>query len=229
MNGNHPIGGTTMRTLLLTATLLAGLPVAASAVQIISFGQTSSTNTVVATANAGGTATTIVISDATVLIDQILGIATPPAIGAFMDLTATSIDAAVGVGPALLQHYSGTFCIASAAGCAGTVDLQGAFSDAAFGLQTGDQLSVNVASPPDTLALSSGVIPAADLLPPSSFTVAMSNVTPALNLDNATLESFTASFAGTADASGAAVPEPASLLMLGVGVLALGLVRRVVR
>ena len=193
--------------------------------QVISFGQASGTNTVTATANAGGTATTIVITDATVLIDQLLGIVTPPAIGAFMDLTATSIDAAVGVGPALLQHYSGTFCIASAAGCAGTVDLQGTFSDAAFGLQTGDQLSVNVASPPDTLALSSGVIPAADLLPPSSFTVAMSNVTPALNLDNATLGSFTASFAGTADAS-TAVPEPASLLMLGVGMLALGYVRR---
>ena len=214
-----------MRRVLLTATLLAGLPLAANAVQIISFGQTSGTNTVTATANAGGTATTITISDATVLIDQLLGIATPPAIPAFLDLTATSIDAAVGVGPALLQHYSGTFCIAAAAGCAGTVDLQGTFSDAAFGLQTGDQLSVNVASPPDTLALSSGVIPAADLLPPSSFTVAMSNVSPALNLDNATLGSFTASFAGTADAS-TAVPEPASLLLLGVGALAIGYVRR---
>ena len=216
-----------MRTLLLTATLLAGLPLAANAVQVISFGQTSGTNTVVATANAGGTATTIDITDATVLIDQILGIATPPAIPAFLDLTATSIDSATLVGGTqVLQHYDGTFSITSGAGDTGTNYLSGSFSDAAFGAATGSQLSVNVANPPDTLSVTSDVISPTGLGPPSSLTFALSNVTPALALDNLTIGSFGASFAGTANAT-ANVPEPASLLMLGVGMLAIGVVRRV--
>jgi hypothetical protein len=212
-----------MKLALLTATAIVLAAPAANAVQIISFGQTSATNTVSITANGAGTATTIGITDASILIDQLFGAVTPPAIPAVMDLTATSIDNAVPVGPAILQHYSGNFCISSAAGCGGTVDLQGTFSDAAFGLGGGTQLSVNVASPPDTLSLSSGVIPAADLTPPSSFTLSMSNLG-GLAIDNLTLASTTASFSGVANA--AAVPEPASFAMLGLGLLGIAMVRR---
>ena len=210
-----------MKNLLLSATALFLAAAPASAGQLISFGQQSGSNTVTITANGAGTATTMSITDAAVLIDQLEGATTPPAIPAFMDLTATSIDNAVPVGPAILQHYSGTFCISSGAGCSGTVDLSGTFSDAAFGLGGGTQLSVNVANPPDTLSLSSTVIPAVDLVPPSSFTLSMSNLG-GLSIDNLTLASTTASFSGVANA---AVPEPTALALMGVGLLGIGLVR----
>jgi hypothetical protein len=212
-----------MRKLLLATAALIGLGAAsADATQIIAFGQTSDTNTLTATANAGGTATTL-STDTAISITQLFGNA--PTSG-FLDLNATSIDAAQGIGPALLQHYAGTFSITSLAGGAGTNFLSGTFSDAAFGLATGEQLSINVASPPDTLSLTSGVIAAADLVAPSTFTLSLSNLTPALALDNATLASFTASYSGVASATTQAVPEPASLALLGAGMLGLGAIRR---
>lgn len=210
-----------MRKLLL-AFAIASLPIVAHAtVQISAFGQTSGNNTTTATVDALDTTTTIQITDAAVQFTQLLGQITP--IDADLDLTATSIDAVQGVGAALLQHYSGTFCITSAAGCGGINFLSGTFTDAAFGLATGSQLSVNVSNPPDTLAFTSGVIPASQLAAPNSITFAFSNVTPGLSQLGTTIAPFTASVAGDADAS--TVPEPSSLVMLGVALLGLSYVR----
>ena len=96
-----------MRKLLLATVASMAMIATANATQIIAFGQTSDANTLTATANAGGTQTTL-STDTAISITQLFGNA--PTAG-FLDLNATSIDAAIGIGPALLQHYSGTFAI----------------------------------------------------------------------------------------------------------------------
>jgi hypothetical protein len=213
--------------MLLAATVLGFAVIApAGATQIISFGQTSGSNTVVATDN--GTVTNISITNAGVLIDQLFGATTPPAIAAVMNLTAHSIDAALSIGNAFLQHYSGSFSIV---GAGNVNELSGSFSDAAFGTSTGSQLSINVAAPPDALSLSSDVIPAADLTLPASFTLAMSNIPappngPGLHLDGTTIAAFDASFSGVANATTVAAPEPVSLALLCTGLAGLVFVKR---
>jgi hypothetical protein len=218
-----------MKAILLAAVASVALLAApAHATQITAFGQTSQANTITATANGTGTQTTITTNGtgASVLIDQLFGVVTPPAIAGFFSLTATSIDAAQTALGAIIQHYAGSFSLTSGAGGTGTNELSGTFSDAAFGVNGGTQLSVNVANPPDTLSLSSSVIPAADLVAPSSFTLSMSNLG-ALSLDNATIAAFTSSFSGVANATTvAAVPEPASFGLLAVGMLGIRLFAR---
>jgi hypothetical protein len=145
--------------------------------------------------------------------------------GVDFNLNATSVDAAQILGGAVIQHYTGTFCITSAAGCGGTNILSGSFSDAAFGALGGQGLVLNVNSPPDTLNLSSSVIPATDLASPNSFNLTFSNVTPLLSIDNQTIASFGGSFSGSASASVVDTPEPKSLLLLAVGLLAFGVTR----
>lgn len=204
-----------MRKYGLAAILLASTCVAANATLIASFSQNPSvTPTVTATDN--GTTTHIGITNASTSITSgaggILG-------NAIFDFNATSIDPATTLLTAVIQHYSGSFCFTSAAGCGGTNFLSGTFSDAAFGGLGGPGLVVNVNNPPDTLALTSSVLPASQLVAPSTFGLTFANVTPNLSIDGTTIAAFTADFSGTVSAGAVPASEPASLALMGVGLL----------
>jgi hypothetical protein len=209
-----------MRKLLLTTALAIALPAAANATLLTAFAQESSSNTVTATDSAG--VTTISYTNAlTTLGGGILG-AIP---GAVMTLTATSIDAAISVAGNVIQHYNGSFCISAAAGCTGNF-LSGVFTDAAFGALGGPGLTVNVNNPPESLTLASNVIPANELVPPNSFNLAFVSLSNPLAIVGGSIGSFTAAFSGDISASASAVPEPASIAILGIGLLGLTMLRR---
>ena len=130
------------------------------------------------------------------------------------------------LGSAVIQHYSGSFCISTASDCGGVDILSGTFTDAAFGALNGPGLVVNVNSPPDTLVLSSTLIPPADLLAPSSFGLSFTNLVPSLAIVGSTIADFSATFAGDASATPAAVVEPSSLAVLGFAALGFVAMRR---
>jgi hypothetical protein len=209
-----------MRKALYAAAVAATAltPLAAHATLITSLAQESLTNTVTATDN--GTVTNISIASGTLVT---LGGGVFNVSGASFQLSATSIDSAVDIGGEIIQHYSGSFCVSSVAGCGGNF-LSGTFTDAAFGATGGPGLTVQVSNPPESLTLTSNVVPAADLLPPSSFNLTFVNLSNPLVIDGTTIGAFDASFTG--DVSASAAPEPASLALLGVGVLGIGMVAR---
>lgn len=206
----------------LAIVLLASTAMSANAALIASFSQNPSvTPTVTATDDA--TTTTITVNSASASITSgagaILG-------NALFSLSATSIDAAVTLATAVIQHYSGSFCFTSAAGCGGTNFLSGTFSDAAFGGLGGPGLNVNVNNPPDTLVLTSSVLNASQLVAPSTFGLTFANLTPNLAIDGTTIAAFTADFAGTVSAGAIPASEPGGLALMGVGLLGLTFVAR---
>jgi hypothetical protein len=213
-----------MKTFLLatvSAFVMAFAP-GAQAALIATFGQISSTNTVVATDN--GTATHIVVDDA---IAAVTTFASGPIGNVQFSLDATSTDAAVAIAGAIVQHYAGTFCFTSGTNCSGTNYLSGVFDDAAFGGAGGPGLVVNANNPPDLLTLTSDILTASQLVAPSSFNLGFTDIAtpPGLHINGTTIGAYTASFAGNVSASTVAVPEPMSLGLMGLGLLGLGMVK----
>ena len=210
-----------MKRLLMTTAIVTGalfFQPTAHAALITSMAQESGANTVTATDN--GTTTNLSIASGTLVT---LGGGAFNVAGASFQLAAQSIDAAVLFNGFVIQHFSGSFCVSSIAGCGGNF-LSGTFTDAAFGANGGPGLTVQVSNPPEQLVLTSNVVPADQLLAPSSFNLTFVNLSNALAIDGATIGSFTASFTG--DVSASAVPEPASLTMLGAGLAGLGMAKR---
>jgi hypothetical protein len=210
-----------MKQLLFATAMLIGIAAHANAALIASFSQNpSDTPTVIATDD--GTTTNITVTNASTSITAgngaILGTS-------LFSLNATSVDPATTILTAVIQHYAGTFCFTSLNGCTGVNYLSGTFSDAAFGGLGGPGLNVNVNNPPDVLVLSSDLIPADQLAAPNTFGLTFANLSPLLHINGTTIAAFTADYSGTVSSS-AAVPEPMSIAILGMGMLGIGLVKR---
>ncbi|WP_207540753.1 PEP-CTERM sorting domain-containing protein [Sabulicella rubraurantiaca] len=218
--------------LLATTAAFVGLSALAQAAPttIITFAQNATTNTITATAS-GGTSTTLSGSDVAITVSGYSD-SVPTPFTAFLNLNATSSgSASLVAGTDVFQPFDGTFTITSGAGGTGTNYLSGSFSDIALagsrvaGPAGGFQASLIATDPPGSVSFTSDNIPASKLQDPSAIGFTFTALTQALNICGSTICSFTASVSGNGSAS-QAVPAPAGLAFLGIGLLGLAAVRR---
>lgn len=205
-----------MKTLLSLAVLVLLWAGPVEAATIVVFGQSGGTNFVTGNETAGVTTITAVApSTITTLNEAASGVS------ATFSLNATSTGAATNViGDLWQQPYDGSFSIL---GAGGFNFLSGDFSGVTLGLEGGNTLIFGAAQPPGSLIFTSDV-PGMPLDFPTAMALSFTNAFPGVTFTNNSFGDFTSNVSGTFSAS--PVPEPATMLLLGTGLLAGFRVRR---
>jgi PEP-CTERM motif len=207
---------------ILTAALLlvAALPSPGYAESILLFGGSPGAITAVGDATTGVTTIDSAGGSTGVTITSIGGVS--ETISAFLNLAATSSGTAADNGGVIQQNFNGTFAITQNANGTGINYLSGSFSGLTFGFGGGSVATLTASDPPSTVTFTSSFSPSLPLDTPRGASFTFSNVSPALGIvgtdSHETIASFTAQGSGTFSA---AVPEPSSLTLAGIGVLGL--------
>ncbi|WP_207540920.1 hypothetical protein [Sabulicella rubraurantiaca] len=218
--------------LLATTAAFVGLSAFAQAAPttIIAFSQDATANTITASAS-GGTSTTVTGTNVAVTVSAYED-STPTPFSAFLNLNAISTGAATLAAGDVFQPFAGTFSITSGLGGGGTNYLSGSFSDIALagsriaGPAGGFQAGLIASQPPGSVNFTSDRVPASKLQDPSAIGFTFTALSEALGICGSTICGFTASVSGNASASQVAVPAPAGLAFMGIGLLGLAAVRR---
>jgi hypothetical protein len=200
------------------ATILMAAPSIAQAATIVVFGQVDGTNTVTGT-EVGGITTISATTPSIITTLNEAGANLP----ATFSLSMTSSAPATNVsGDLWAQSYDGTFSIL---GDGGFNYLSGVFSGVTLGLNGGNALIFGAAQPPGSLMFTSDV-PGIPLDFPTAMALGFTNAQ-GISISNGSFGDFTSNVSGTFSAADSApVPEPATMVLLGTGLLAAFRARR---